>query len=203
MLKFRIERGFDRDPLAGSIAWSVLFWIVGCTVGCREEGHVGSDASAVANPTGPLQERASTKDVGLPPRYTELVLFIHNHRYGDTNGCGFTFSPSRAFDGASPLSTSFEGAFTCGHAGAISRVTWSYLGSDESGDRYRFVRQYPHGEPNSESTPLDVMFAGEAKVLFEDDVQRIVLRRGPLKAEQSPADSAESDAANPAAASGS
>jgi hypothetical protein len=100
-----------------------------------------------------------------------MQVFINDHQFGDTNGCTSTFTPTPASS-----NPQIEHGATCGRSDTASKVTWSYLHSDKDGDHYQFKRVFPYKQPNQETTEIDVAFKGDDVVVFEDTVQRIVLR---------------------------
>lgn len=106
----------------------------------------------------------------MVPHYSPMQVFINDHQFGD-DGCTSTFSPTPA----SSNSVVEHGA-TCGSSGAASNLTWSYLSSDKDGDHYHFKRVFPYKQPSQETTEIDVTFKGGDLVIFEDTMQRIVLR---------------------------
>jgi hypothetical protein len=68
---------------------------------------------------------------------------------------------------------------TCGHRGAVTKLTWEYLRTDKEGDHYTFERLFPFEEPTQSSEVKEVTYQGQELVVFEDDVHRIVIRPAP------------------------
>ncbi len=139
------------------------------TTGCGQSTMPAAKptASAMHSPNGDADEEATI----APPKHATVKVFINNHKFGDHNGSTTTFSPQPR----SQTSKIVSGA-TCGHSGAVSKLTWEYLGTDQAGDHYRFQRMFPYDEPNQETTTKEVAYTGQELLLFEDDVQRIGMR---------------------------
>lgn len=137
-------------------------------LGCEQSSTPvsGLSASPAQSSTARAAETTST-----PPKHATVDVFINNHKYGDQNGCTTTFSPQDGAENATIVHGS-----RCGHPGAVSKLTWEYLGTDQAGDHYRFVRMFPYDEPNQETVTKEIAYAGRAILLFKDDVQRIVMQ---------------------------
>jgi hypothetical protein len=103
-----------------------------------------------------------------PPAPVEV--FINNHDFGPLHGC--TSMSAAHTDVAMVVASSL----TCGLAGAVSKVTWKLIRSDDRGDWYRFERTFPYGETDAQTTHREVVFEGSEIVVFEDDVQRVIMR---------------------------
>jgi hypothetical protein len=67
------------------------------------------------------------------------------------------------------------GALTCGHPGAVSKVSWEFLEHRSGNDFYQFTRVFPEGEPNATTTTVKSGFAGEKITLFEDANQLVLI----------------------------
>jgi hypothetical protein len=136
--------------------------------GCEQSSTPVSDpsASAAHSSKDDADETTST-----PPKHAMVEVFINTHKYGDQNGCTTTFSPQPR----SETSKTVHGSI-CGHPAAVSKLTWEYLGTDQAGDHYRFERMFPYDEPKQDTMTKEVAYAGQEMLLFEDDVQRIVMR---------------------------
>jgi len=155
-------------PLPSKATYLLCLFTACC--GCGQSSPPATQPSpVVSQPSIPVTEPAV-----VTPHHTRVEVFINNHKFGDTNGCTTTFSPQ-----ATSAGTKIERGSTCGHPGAVSKLTWSYLRSDEKGDHYEFERVFPHGEPNQETTKKKVIFTGRDVVLFEDETQRVVFRLAP------------------------
>lgn len=107
----------------------------------------------------------------LFPRFKPVEVFINNRQFGDANGCTTGFVPQPLVDNVQIKHTS-----TCGHPGAVSKITWEYVGTDEKGDHYRFRRVFPYKESNQESATKEIVYDGIEQILFEDEDQRILIR---------------------------
>lgn len=99
-------------------------------------------------------------------RYPDTVLFINNHKYGENNGCTGLLS--------------LTGQSSCGHKGAVSEVTWSFLRTNDEGDVYTFTRKYPSNTPSPETSTKEstkeVTYSGKKLILWSDDVQKILIK---------------------------
>ena len=124
--------------------------------------------------TAAVEPEVVIDTAAVDPHYDRVQIFVNNRKFGATNGCTSGFSPQ-------PTSTitRIKHGISCGHRGAVSKLNWEYVRSDDEGDHYRVERIFPHGEPGQESKAKDVVFQGEELVLFEDDLQRIVMRQDP------------------------
>lgn len=116
-------------------------------------------------------DQTPSDEESLDPKYPKVAVRISNIRYGDANGCTATFSPQVTDD-----AVTIGSEMTCGHPGAVSKLRWKYLHTDAAGDHYNFSRMFPSDAPVHTTTHKDVVYAGEELVVFEDDVQRIVMR---------------------------
>ena len=98
-------------------------------------------------------------------KYVATELFINNHKYGDTNGC------------SSGLPVT--GRASCGHAGHVSEVSWTYLRSSPEGDIYKITRKYPSDSDTPKTDTKEVIYSGKPLILWRDDHQKIILRPKP------------------------
>jgi hypothetical protein len=69
------------------------------------------------------------------------------------------------------------GKMTCGWPGKVSEIEWTFLGTREGKDRYRFTRRFPIDTPATNTERKEVEFAGDRVKVFEDDSQCIVIER--------------------------
>jgi hypothetical protein len=117
--------------------------------------------------TGPAAG-GPTGAIGLPvpghaiPAAHSAEFFINNIKYGETNGCSGGLIAS--------------GEITCGHPGAVSWVTWEFIERRGDADHYIFTRTFPSDAPSSMITTHPVDYRGETITVFQDDVQRMILR---------------------------
>lgn len=86
-------------------------------------------------------EDESSKEIS--PHFPDVELFINNRKYGETNGCISRFTPKPV-----NLGIQAKRAMKCGHPGAVSKVIWKYLESDDTGDQYEVQRISPFGDAN-------------------------------------------------------
>ncbi len=98
-------------------------------------------------------------------RYLATELFINNHKYGDTNGCSSALAVT--------------GRASCGHAGHVSEVSWTYLRSTPEGDIYKITRKYPSDSDTAKTDTKEVTYSGEPLIVWRDDYQKIILRPKP------------------------
>ena len=98
-------------------------------------------------------------------KYIATELFINNHKYGDTNGC------------SSGLPVT--GRASCGHAGHVSEVSWTYLRSSPEGDIYKITRKYPSDSDTPKTDTKEATYSGKPLILWRDDYQKIILRPKP------------------------
>ncbi len=68
-----------------------------------------------------------------------------------------------------------SGALTCGHPGAVSKVSWRFIEHRTGKDIYEFTRVFPEGEPNAVTTTITSGFSGEKTTLFEDANQVVLI----------------------------
>jgi beta-lactamase regulating signal transducer with metallopeptidase domain/multidrug resistance efflux pump len=110
---------------------------------------------------GAYSSPATRPAVDHPGRFPDGVTFINNLRFGPANGATGTLKP--------------EGWIECGQPGAVSKVSWRYLRTTADGDIYSLSRTFPSDTPNPTTTEKTVTYAGVPVVVFEDQVQRVVL----------------------------
>lgn len=150
----------------------VAIWFVALSGGCEKAiDHIDTskpDAKAASDPT---EQIVNEPNSDAPPQYPDVELFINNRKHGETNGCttGFTAHPKKQ-----GMQVTHES--TCGHPGAVSKVTWKYLQSDEAGDHYEVRRVFPVGELNEKMQEVNIAFKGQPTVLFEDELQSVIMR---------------------------
>ena len=111
-----------------------------------------------------------------PPHHSKMEVLVNirtspDVAFANKNGCSSNYSPKTTKEG-----TKIGYGLTCGHPGAVSKVSWDYTHSDEDGDHYHFERLFPHEEPSQKRSEVDVVFNGSELVLFKDKLYRIVLR---------------------------
>lgn len=147
-----------------SITLQLLCLFAVC-VGCEQPAIPASQHLVVS----PAPHSTVEQNI-MVPRHSPMQVFINDHQFGD-DGCTFTFSPTPASS-----NSVIENGATCGSSDTASKVTWSYLSSDMDGDHYHFKRVFPYKQPGQETTEIDVTFKGDDLVVFEDTVQRVVLR---------------------------
>jgi len=64
---------------------------------------------------------------------------------------------------------------TCGVAGQVSEIEWSFVKRSDGKDVYTFTRKFPSDGPAPTTTTKDVEFNGKRVVIFEDKVQTVVI----------------------------
>ena len=140
--------------------------------GCQQVTNHSDMSEPDAKAASVLRYRKPIKTTpGALPQYRDVEVFINNRKHGETNGCATVFSP---LPQTPEMQETHES--TCGHPGAISKVTWKFLLSDDEGDRYEVRRVFPVGEPNEKQQVVNIVFKGEQIVLFEDDMQLVIMR---------------------------
>ena len=72
-------------------------------------------------------------------------------------------------------SQSATASLTCGQAGKLSEIKWSFVGRVGDKDVYEFTRTFPADGVNSITTKKRVEFVGQRVKIFEDDVHVIVI----------------------------
>ena len=144
------------------LTFMLLIFIVGC--GTSTKPKPTKKTAKTASQT----EKTEAKSVSLPPKYKSVVVKINNHKFGESNGCTTTFSPQPNYP-----NVNVKHGSTCGHEGAVSKLNWEYLNTDEQGDHYRFERSFPHDQPNQVVTTKEVIYQGKEIIIFEDYAQRI------------------------------
>ena len=149
--------------------------------GCDPIRDVARHASGATDGTETPHADIPSESEATAPRFPKLELFVNNRKSGGTNGCTSTFplAPGPNHKGPNhPNAARFsvEHSMQCGHPGAVSKVTWSYTGTDSRGDHLRLERTFPHDEPNAETTLIEIVFTGEELMVFEDDFQRVIVR---------------------------
>jgi hypothetical protein len=99
--------------------------------------------------------------------------FLHVEVAIDAGGpsCTTTFTPQPI---GSPLK--LEHASTCGPAGAVTKLSWKYLGTTQEGDRYEFERVYPLEEPTQSTSRKEVVYQGKDLTVYDDDRSTVRLR---------------------------
>lgn len=140
--------------------------------GCEQANTEVGTARPVAEASmDPQEKQVNDPKAETPPHYVEMELFINNRKHGETNGCttGFTVHPKS-------LGMHVTHELTCGHPGAVSKVVWKYVESDDMGDHYDVRRVFPVGEVNENTQEVRIVFKGQPIVLFEDDVQLVTMR---------------------------
>jgi hypothetical protein len=66
---------------------------------------------------------------------------------------------------------------SCGHPGAVSKISWEYVRTTPEGDHYHFERIFPLDGPVEKREKLDAIYAGRELLLFEDEKQVIGMRQ--------------------------
>lgn len=148
------------------------FCFVALNGGCEPANtEIGKSRPVAKASVDPQEKQVNDPESEMPPRYLEMELFVNNRKHGETNGCttGFTVHPKS-------LGMQVAHEMTCGHPGAVSKVVWRYIESDDRGDHYDVRRVFPLGESNETAKDVRIVFNGQPIVLFEDDVQLVTMR---------------------------
>lgn len=140
--------------------------------GCeRASTHVETSKPEPKAASNSLVQIVNEPSEDESPHYPDVELFINNRKHGETNGCTTGFTPH-----SKKLGMQVTHESTCGHPGEVSKVTWKYLHSDDAGDHYEVRRVFPVGEVNEKMQEVHIAFKGQPIVLFEDDVQLVMMR---------------------------
>ena len=67
------------------------------------------------------------------------------------------------------------GPMRCGFPGKVSSISWKLLMTDEGGDHYEFIREFPHGEDEAMTQKKRIRYTGQRIVIFKDGDQVIVI----------------------------
>jgi len=101
------------------------------------------------------------------PSLPETSIVVYSHRDGPTDGC------------TTPMWLS--GWVRSGYPGAVSELTWRYVGRAPHGDQYEVTRMFPAWTDKASRSTKTVTYAGVALTVFEDQAQRIVIRPSTAK----------------------
>jgi hypothetical protein len=106
-----------------------------------------------------------TDDLAAAPEAStgNLEVFINNRKYGSTNGCTGDVGKT--------------GELTCGHEGAVSKVKWTRISEPDGQPAYEFIRVFPVSGSHPSRDTAKVEIKDLPTVVFEGDVQKVVLRR--------------------------
>ena len=104
---------------------------------------------------------------GIPPKFASVEVSIR----GKSGSCTATFTPLPVVSGRE-----IKHGVTCGHPGAVTKLSWHYLGTTDQGDRYEFERTFPVDESNQTTSKKEVVYAGEELLLFDDEDSTILMR---------------------------
>jgi hypothetical protein len=68
-----------------------------------------------------------------------------------------------------------QGSMTCGFPGKVSEIEWSFVERRGPNDVYRFTRRFPSDTAAAGTTSKTVEFGESRVVVFEDQVQVVVI----------------------------
>lgn len=117
------------------------------------------------------------------PLHQDVQYFVNNHRFGKTNGCYGSLG--------------VKGSLRCGHENLVSRINWNWLGQSAKGDLYSLSRTFPLDTATETTETKVVEYTGEETIVWQDKIQRIVLRPPPRQDEQDDADNPVNSPENP------
>jgi hypothetical protein len=101
------------------------------------------------------------------PRYKSCVACF-NGGLDSGSSCSVTcFQPDGAIHGT--------GKMTCGFAGKVSEIEWSFVERHADSDVYRFTRRFPADTADSTTTSKTVEFSVRRVVVFQDKFQVMVI----------------------------
>ncbi|QDU08949.1 hypothetical protein [Gimesia aquarii] len=153
------------------LTFILLIFVFGCETSTKPKPT--NKTAKTASQT----EKTNSDPVSLPPKYKPVIVSMNNHKSG--SGSTSTFTPQQN----SP-NVNVKYGMTSGQDGAVSKLNWEYLSTDEKGDHYRFERSFPHDQPNQVVTTKEVIYQGKEIIIFEDDTQRISMF--PLQVDKEP-----------------
>ena len=162
------------DFLTRCVMVTVVFALC-AMVGCSNAGPDQPSAESTAMESS----SAAAADIEkiIPPKFETVAVFVDLGDYtksdGSTgkSGCSTTFTP-----GHIASNVKIDQGMTCGHPGAVSRVSWQYLQTSAEGDHYRFERIFPLDEPDQTTETKEVIYQGEELLVFKDAKQSIGIR---------------------------
>ncbi|MFK7777007.1 MAG: hypothetical protein QM501_02640 [Gimesia sp.] len=141
------------------LTFMLLIFVVGC------ESSTKPKTADIAKKRESQTEKTESTPVSLPPKYKPVVVQVKN--LIGSGSTATTFTPQKYSN------IKVKHGSTIGKAGAVSKLNWEYLRTDENGDHYRFERSFPHDKTNQAVTTKEVIYRGQVLILFEDDAQRI------------------------------
>ena len=68
-----------------------------------------------------------------------------------------------------------KGKMTCGYAGKVSEIEWSFVERRGTNDVYRVTRKFPSDTPRANVTSKLVEFHDSRVIVFEDESQAVVM----------------------------
>ncbi|MFO1043007.1 MAG: hypothetical protein U0941_14550 [Planctomycetaceae bacterium] len=112
--------------------------------------------------TGKIDERARTS-----PQFKACVVCF-NGKLDSRSSCSTNcFQPDGTLHP--------KGKMTCGYVGQASEIEWSFVERRNDKDVYRFTRRFPLDTADVSTTKKTVEFSDRRVVVFEDNVQAIVI----------------------------
>ena len=112
--------------------------------------------------------------VDKPAPLFPAVLVCYNGRIDSGSHCSTTLA---RVDGNANVP---KGKLICGHAGAVSEITWTFLGQKDGKDLYHFNRKFPSDAADSKTSEADIVFDNSKRqIIFEDKAQCITIEPKP------------------------
>ena len=68
------------------------------------------------------------------------------------------------------------GKMTCGYAGKVSEIEWSFVEHYGDKDIYRFTRRFPADTAEAATTAKSVEFSDQRVIVFQDTNQVVVIQ---------------------------
>ena len=110
---------------------------------------------------------AAEAPIETPPRFKARVVCF-NGKLDSGSSCASTcFQPDGTLHP--------KGKMTCGFAGQVSEVEWSFVERRGTSDVYRFTRRFPSDTAAVSTTSKSVEFSDSRVVVFKDKFQVVVM----------------------------
>jgi hypothetical protein len=101
------------------------------------------------------------------PRFKARVTCFNGKLDSGSSCSSTTFQPDGALHA--------KGKMTCGFAGQVSEIEWSFVERRGTNDVYRFTRRFPSDAAAASTTSKSIEFSGNRVVVFQDKFQAVVI----------------------------
>ena len=147
-------------------------------LGCESSTPPSQQAAVPDQPEAktPAENAQSNTDAS-EPMYAPVLVIMQNETGSVTTT---TFSPRSRSPGTS---VTHAATSTSGDPRGPAKVSWSYTGTDEKGDHYRFEKEFIENNPGQKELTKEIIYTGENQLVFEDQYQRIKICPAPEKKE--------------------